>query len=72
MSKNKKISSKLVSVSVYAGLCGVSFAAIIGREKRGLIAFDKGEKLNILGNPVKLVDISKYPVKKAMRRGLKA
>jgi hypothetical protein len=61
----------LISVKKYAELCGVTFQAIIQRERNGHIEFTQGEKRNILGNPVKMVDIEKYPPVKAMRRGLK-
>lgn len=67
--KNKK--EDLVSILKYSKLCGVSFAAIIQRQKSGHLDFIEGKKLNIFGRPVKLIDVSKYPPKAAMKRGLK-
>ncbi len=61
----------LISVKKYANICEVSFQAIIQRAQNGHLEFTPGEKKNILGNPVKLVDTEKYPPVKAMKRGLK-
>ena len=72
MKKNKPTIKKLVSIKEYAEMCNVSFYAIVNREKAGHIEYVLGQKLNILGMPVKLIDTTKYPPKPAMRRGLKA
>ena len=61
----------LISVKKYAKLCEVSFQAIIQRAENGHLIFEQGQKKNILGNPVKIVDTEKYPPVKAMKRGMK-
>ena len=46
------------SVQAYADLCGISFQSVIQRQR--------------YGNPVKMVDIEKYPPVLAKKRGRKS
>jgi hypothetical protein len=60
------------SVQAYADLCGISFQSVIQRQRYGHLEFTYHETAkNPFGNPVKMVDIEKYPPVSAKKRGRK-
>ena len=67
-----KKEKRLIGIMAYAALCQVSVTSILQREKAGHLKFTLHKtKKNVAGNPVKMIDIKKYPPLPAQRRGLK-
>ena len=62
----------IVSISQYAELCNVSFVTVQNWEKAGDIKYTYGKEKNVLGQPVKRIDVKKYPPRAAKKRGRKA